>query len=250
MSKLNETWIVPPHGALEAIDDGLLTVAAEIRMPLGNFPRRMTIVALEGDRVAVWSPVPLAEPAMRRIEALGTVSFLIVPGISHRLDIKPWKYRYPEARVICAPGARAKVEECVQVDATTDILDDASVRFEIAPGTGEREAILRVRRGDRTTLVVNDILANVRHPHGVGAKIMAHLLGFGVDRPRMPRVGKRLFVEDAGALAAGLRRWSSDPSLTRIIVSHGDVIADDPRKALEVAASDLDDVAGKRAASA
>jgi hypothetical protein len=250
MSKLNETWIVPPHGALEPIDDGLLTVEGEIRMPLGNFPRRMTVVALADERVAVWSVVPLAEPLMRRIEALGTVSFLIVPGISHRLDILPWKHRYPEARVICAPGARAKVEEVVPVDATTDVLDDAHVRFEVVPGTGEREAILRVRRGAQTTLVVNDILANVRHPRGVGAKIMARLLGFGVDRPRMPRVGKRLFVDDAGALAAGLRQWASDPSLARIVVSHGDVIADQPRKTLEVAASDLDDVAGKHAASA
>lgn len=250
MSKLNQVWSVPPHGQLEAIDDGVLTVDAEIRMPLGNFPRRMTVVALAGERVAIWSAVPLDEPSMRRIEALGTVSFLIVPGIAHRLDIQPWKHRYPEALVVCPPGARAKVEEAVPVDATSDVLDDPSVRFEIVPGAGEREAILRVRRDTRTTLIVNDILANVRRPHGVGAHIMARLLGFGVDRPRMPRIGKRLFVEDPVALADGMRRWASDRSLTRIVVSHGDVITDAPHRALEVAAEDLDAASEKRAASA
>jgi hypothetical protein len=250
MSKLNQSWTVAPHERLEALDDGLLTVAAEIRMPLGNFPRRMTVVALGGDRVAIWSAVPLDEPSMRRIEALGTVSFLIVPGIAHRLDIQPWKYRYPEARVLCPPGARAKVEEAVPVDATSDVLGDAAVRFEIAPGTGEREAILRVRRDTRTTLVVNDILANVRHPRGVGAHIMARLLGFGVDRPRIPRVGKRLFIEDAAALAKGLRQWASDRSLARIVVSHGDVIADEPHVALLAAADELEPAGEKRAASA
>ncbi|MET0231857.1 MAG: hypothetical protein ABW186_13065 [Rhodanobacteraceae bacterium] len=250
MSKLNQTWIVAPHGRLEAIDDGILTVPAEIRMPLGNFPRRMTVVALDGGRVAIWSAVPLDEPSMRRIEALGTVSFLIVPGIAHRLDIQPWKHRFPEALVVCPPGARAKVEEAVPVDATSDLLDDASVSLEIAPGVGEREAILRVRRGTRTTLIVNDLLANVREPHGVGAHIMARLLGFGVDRPRMPRIGKRLFVEDGAALAGGMRRWASDPSLVRIVVSHGEVIADEPRRALLVAADDLDAPTEKRAASA
>jgi len=250
MSKLNQTWTVPPHGRLEALDDGLLTVAAEIHMPLGNFPRRMTVIALDRERVAIWSAVPLDEPSMRRIEALGTVSFLIVPGVTHRLDIQPWKYRYPEALVVCPPGARAKVEEAVRVDATSDVLDDAAVRFEIVPGTGEREAILRVRRDARTTLVVNDILANVRHPHGVGAHIMARLLGFGIDRPRMPRVGKRLIVEDAAALAKGLRHWASDRSLARIVVSHGDVITDEPHLALIAAADDLDPVSEKRTASA
>jgi hypothetical protein len=250
MSKLNQTWTVPPHERLEALDDGILTVAAEIRMPLGYFPRRMTVVALDRERVAIWSAVPLDEPSMRRIEALGTVSFLIVPGITHRLDIQPWKYRYPEALVVCPPGARAKVEEAVRVDATSDVLDDTSVRFEIVPGTGEREAILRVRRDARTTLVVNDILAKVRHPRGVGADIMANLLGFGVDRPRMPRMGKRLFVEDAAALAKALRHWASDRSLARIVVSHGDVITEEPHCALVTAAEDLEPASEKRAASA
>ena len=46
MARLNSDWKVPTHGALEELDDGLLTVAAEVRMPLGNFPRRMTVVLL------------------------------------------------------------------------------------------------------------------------------------------------------------------------------------------------------------
>ena len=96
-----------------------------------------------------------------------------------------------------------------------------------------------MRRAGGTTLVVNDILANVRHPHGIGAHIMARLLGFGVDRPKMPRVGKWMFVKDKRALAAAFRKWAGEPGLARIVVSHGDVIVDDPRKVLERAAADL-----------
>ena len=55
----------------------------------------MTVVGLTGRRTAIWSAIPLAEPEMLQIEALGVPAFLIVPGTGHRLDIKPWKLRYP-----------------------------------------------------------------------------------------------------------------------------------------------------------
>ena len=239
MARLNEQWVVGPHGPVERIDEGLVTVAGEITMPLGRFPRRMTVAALRGGRSAIWSAIPLREPEMREIETLGVPTFLIVPGVAHRLDLKPWKARYPDARVICPPGARAAVEEAVPVDATADVLDDPDVGFEAVPGVGGREALLWVTRAGRKTLVLNDILANVRHPHGLGAQVMARLFGFGVTRPRMPWMGRRMFVEDAPALAAALRAWAAEPGLERVIPSHGDVIADDPKAVLERFATDL-----------
>ena len=66
MSKVNEEWKVGPHGPLERLDDGLLTVAGEIRMPLGNFPRRMTVIALDGGRSAIWSAIPLGSRRCER----------------------------------------------------------------------------------------------------------------------------------------------------------------------------------------
>lgn len=239
MARLNDSWKVGPHGPVETVDEGLVTVAGEIRMPLGNFPRRMTVVALSRGRSAIWSAIPLREPEMREVEALGAPAFLIVPGIGHRLDLPAWKQRYPDARILCPPGARKAVEEAAPVDATRDILDDPSVQFETVPGVGDKEAALIVRRGDRTTLIVNDILANVRHPHGLGARIMARLFGFGVNGPQVPSTIRRMFIEDAAALAAGMRRWAAEPGLARIVVSHGDVITDRPRETLERVAADL-----------
>jgi hypothetical protein len=239
MARLNEEWTVQPHGPVERLDDGLITVAGEIVMPLGRFPRRMTVAALSGGRTAVWSAIPLAEPAMAEIEALGRPAFLVVPGSGHRLDVKPWKKRYPEARVVCAPGAREAVEEAVEVDASGDVLGDAEVRLETVPGTAEKESAMLVRRGGRLTLVVNDIIANVRHPQGVGAGVMARLLGFGVNGPQTPWIVGRFYVKDRAALAGALRRWAAEPSLTRIVVSHGEVIGDNPRGVLETVATEL-----------
>jgi hypothetical protein len=41
MSQPYQHWNVLPHGKLSEIDDGILTVVGQIRMPLVNLPRRM-----------------------------------------------------------------------------------------------------------------------------------------------------------------------------------------------------------------
>ncbi len=219
-----DQWQVSPHGELVEVDDGILTVAGEIEMPLGHFPRRMTAVRLSGDRSLIFSAIALKEHDMRRIEAMGWPHFLIVPSGMHRRDARIWKQRYPPINVLAPPGAREAVEEVVPVDATGDILEDQAVRFLAVPGTGGQEAAIEVRRGGRLTLVLNDVLANVAHPHGIGAQLMGRLFGFGVSRPQLPWVVKRKAVDDPAALAAQFRAWAADPGLRRIIVSHGDVI--------------------------
>ena len=59
MPAILERWEVMPHGPLVALDEGLLSVAGEIAMPLGRFPRRMTVVALNRGRTAIYSAVAL-----------------------------------------------------------------------------------------------------------------------------------------------------------------------------------------------
>lgn len=239
MTKLNHDWIVQPHGAVTQVADGILTVAGTIRMPLGSFPRRMTVVTLADGGTAVWSAIPLDPTGMAAIEAAGAPRFLIVPNQAHRLDLAAWKARYPDAAVIAPPGARKAVAEAAPVAATLDVLGDPAVGLATVPGLKQDEFAMTVRRSDGVTLVLNDILANVHHPRGIGQQVMARLFGFGVDRPRTPRPVRRMFVGDAAKLAAQFRSWADLPELCRIIVSHGEVIARDPAGALRRAADDL-----------
>ncbi len=238
MAKLNDTWIVQPHGGLIALADGIFTVEGSIIMPLGRFPRRMTVLALAAGGTAVWSPVPLDEKEMARIDALGPVRFLIVPNAGHRLDLKPWSHRYPDAKIIAPPSSREAVSEAAAVHATNDVIRDPAITFVRVAGTKADEFALIVKRRDGTTLIINDILANVRHPIGLGAKLMARLLGFGVDRPRTARPVRRLYVSDPVKLGEQFGEWARIPDLRRVIVSHGDVIDVAPRAALELVAAD------------
>lgn len=239
MTKALKEWTVYPHGELTELDTGLLTVSGDIPMPLGNFPRRMTVIALKDGGTAIWSAIALDEPQMARIEALGTPKFLIVPNHQHRLDAGIWKARYPDIRVLTPPKAREVVAEAVPVDATNDIIGDPDIDLMRIAGAKEDEFAMTVRRQGGASLVTNDVIGNVQHPHGVGAWIMTRLMGFGASGPQVPRLIRHMMIEDKTALAAQLRGWADIPNLKRIVVSHGDVIDDDPASALRDVADSL-----------
>jgi hypothetical protein len=239
MAKLNDNWIVQPHGALDLIAEGIWTVEGSIAMPLGRFPRRMTVIGLADGSLAVWSAIPLDDIQMARLDALGPVAFLIVPNAGHRLDIRPWKARYPQARVLTTPGAREAVREAVPIDATDNILGDPTVALSVVPGMKAEEFAMTVSRADGTTLVLNDVLASVSHPKGIGAHVMARLFGFGVKRPRVSRLVRRSYLSDPKEVAHQLREWAQIPNLKRVIVSHVDVLDVEPRGRLLCAADDL-----------
>ena len=241
MPKFYEKWTVLPHGPLKTVDDGIITVEGDIPMPLGQFPRRMTVVRLSRNRTAIFSAIALKEAGMRRIEELGKPSFLIVPNGHHRLDAHIWKQRYPELKVLSPPAAKKSVAEAAPVDATKGTFGDKSVEFVTVAGTDGAEAALVIRRKSGTTLVVNDVIANVRHPRGIGAKVMARTFGFGVNGPRVPRVVNWVMIKDRKALARQFRDWADEPDLRRIIVSHGDLIENDPEGVLRSLAAKLND---------
>lgn len=235
---LNKQWNVRPHGPVRTIDDRIVTVEGDIPMPLGKFPRRMTVVGLSRNRSAIFSAIALKDSAMRRIEEIGKPSFLIVPNGHHRIDAHAWKERYPKLKVLCPPAAEESVREVVPVDSTEDILNDKHVDFVVVEGTGQAEAGLVVRREDGATLIVNDIIANVRHPRGLGGRLIVWLFGFGRKRAQVPRVVKRVMVKDSRKLAEQLRRWSGIPELRRIIPSHGEIV-ERPAPALRRMAQEL-----------
>jgi hypothetical protein len=126
-------WEVLPHGRLTEVAPNILTVTGTIHMPIGHFPRRMTIVRLRDGRLVIFSAIALEEPEMREIEAFGDPAWLIVPNAHHRLDAGIWKKRYPALRVITPPAAREKVAQLVPVDATNVDFGDPAVTWIVVP---------------------------------------------------------------------------------------------------------------------
>ena len=238
MSRPLQQWKVLPHGKLSEIDENILTVTGDIRMPMMSLPRRMTVVRLNGSRLIVFSAIALNEDEMTRLEAYGRPAFLIVPSDKHRLDAKPWKNRYPAMQVVAPEGARAKVEEVVPVDTAAPQFDDPNVQFVAVPGTRGHEAALVVRTPNGTTLVLNDLVGNIRSEPGSRSWLL-QLAGFAGKEAQIPRVVKMVMIKDASALRAQLMRWAEIESLKRILVSHGSPIDQNPRQTLRDLAGSL-----------
>jgi hypothetical protein len=236
MSRPFTEWKVLPHGKLTPIEDNILTVVGEIPMPVGDIVRRMTVVRLRDRRLVIFSAISLGQEEMRALEDFGEPAFLIVPNAHHRLDCKIWKDRYPAIQVIAPEGAREKVEKIVPVDATRADFDDPNVILVAVPGTREREAALEIIRPNGTTLILNDVVGNIRNASGFGGWFL-RMMGFAGEKPHIPVPVKMTMVSDKAAFAAQLRRWAEMP-LKRVLVSHGSTIEHDPRGVLrELAAS-------------
>jgi hypothetical protein len=231
MTAPHSEWTTLPHGILTAVDDCILTVTGTVKMPVGTFERRMTVVRLLDGTTIIYSPIALDEAQMQRLEEFGRPAFLIIPGSHHRVDAKIWKQRYPAAKVIAAQGARKAVEEVVPVDSVVPDFGDRSVAFFTVPGTTMDEAALTVSSTSGMTLILNDILANVQNAKGINS-VVAWVFGFSGKQPKIPFPEKLSIIDDKAALAAQFQAWAADPALTRIIVSHGDIIEGDPAKVL------------------
>lgn len=238
MSRPRQNWVVLPHGELTEIDEGILTVVGDLRMPLMHLPRRMTVVRLRDSRLVVFSAIALDDAGMARLEAFGRPAFLIVPNDHHRLDAPAWQRRYPAIQVVAPEGSRSAVEKVVRVDVTQPDFGDSAIRFVTVPGTRAREAALVVRTGNGTTVVLNDIVGNIRDARGIGGRLL-RVAGFAGDSARIPRVVKLVTIDDAAALRAQLLEWADMDSVRRILVSHGDVIEADARQTLRDLARSL-----------
>ena len=234
MPKPFDTWTVLPHSPIEIVDENILCVEG----PLGKFPRRMTIIRISGRRVIIHSGFALDESEMARVEDFGKPAFFVVPSAIHRMDVKPWKLRYPDLTIVCPPAAREKVEELVKVDTIAPDFGDPAVEFTTVDGTEQQESAVILKGAQGTTLVLNDIIFNVRKQPGVVGFIFG-VLGVTGPEPLLPKVVMRKIVEDKRALRDQLEQWANLDGLKRIILAHGAPLETDPRGTLRRLAASL-----------
>jgi hypothetical protein len=233
MPKAFDTWQVFPHRPLEKLEPNLWRVEGDI--PGANGTRVMTIARMKDGTLCLHNGIALEEELMKEIEAFGRPALLVVPNGFHRLDAKVYKQRYPELRVICPTGARAKVEQVVKVDATyDDRVGDETVRLAHLDGTKQREGVLEIESDGKKTVVFNDVVNNLPKMSGLFGFLLAP-----TGKPSVPRLAKWITVSDRPALKAHLEKLAAAPNLSRIIVSHGAVMTAEPGDILRTVASAL-----------
>jgi hypothetical protein len=140
--------------------------------------------------------------------------------------------------VVTPPGALKRVTEAVAVYATDIDFGDPDVAWQIVAGAGGHEGALLVHRASGTTLIISDLIGNLRRRRGFEGW-MLHVMGFGDASPVIPLVEKVAMVRSKAQLRQQFLDWAAIPDLRRIIMSHGEPIETRPAMVLRELAATL-----------
>lgn len=230
-------WTVLPHEPIEKVDSHVWRVQGNL--PSGPLKRVMVIARDARGGLVIHNGICMDEAEMAEIEAWGEPRVLVVPNGFHRLDAKRFKDRYPNIRVYCPRGGRARVAELVAVDGTYDgFPNDDKVHMETLDGTKEGEGAMTIKGDSGVTLVLNDVVFNMPHAPGFGGFLLKTLTASS-GGPKISRLTRIALVKDKAKLRAHLERLADTPDLKRIIVSHHETITDNPRETLRAVAATL-----------
>ena len=89
--------------------------------PYHGLPRTMVVHRQQHNLLVLHSVIALSEQQMRELEALGTVSIIIVPSTMHTRDAAAYKARYPSATLVCPKYVQCQRHHII-VDA--ELIDD------------------------------------------------------------------------------------------------------------------------------
>ncbi len=237
MAKNHSSWELLQHDPLEKLEDNLWRAEGEI--PRMSLRRVMTIAKMQDDGLVIHNAICLDDKSMAQIESWGTPRYIVVPNAFHRLDAAPFASRYPKAKIVCPAAATKKVTEVVKVDMDyEDFADDNSVALRHIRGTADREGVMTVRHPKGATLVFNDLVFNMPHYKGFSGFVMRHLTG-STGGPRISRISKMMVVKSKNEVADDLRSLAEADNLSRIIVSHHQMMTENVAATLREVARTL-----------
>jgi hypothetical protein len=220
---------------LTPVNERIVTVVGDLKMPLLHLPRRMSAVRLASGDLVIFSAIALRDADMARLEAFGRPTFLVVPSVRHRLDAPSFARRYPRMTVVAPRAGAEKIGEVVRVGTNTPNFGDTGVRYVEVAG----DSALEVDCVDGMTVIVNDLIGDIHGEAGIGGWLL-RIMEFAGDDPHVPAPVKLLLGKHKSEVARQFRSWAERETLRRIIVSHGDPIESDPRGVLRALAASLD----------
>lgn len=217
---------------LQPITDELWGATHDLMMSgIVHFPGRMTVARLDSGELWVCSPIPIDDALAEELAALGPVAHIVAPNRLHHLYLPGAIARYPEAKVWAAPGLPDK-----RKDITFDgvLHDDAEPPWAgelphvFLAGSPWMNEVVFWHRATRS-LVLTDLIFNLHDVRGWFTRLVLRMVR-AYRRPGQSRL-VRLTTRDRDAFATSLRRvlaWDID----RIVVAHGEIVADDPKATL------------------
>ncbi len=225
MNKFGE-WRVGEHGPLQKLEENLWRVEGEVA---GTKLRRvMALVKMADGGVLVHNAIAMTEWQMQEVEAWGPLRYIVVPNAYHRLDCARFKRRYPKAAIVAPKAAVKRVREMAPVDLTFDEFpSDENVKLRHLAGTRDAEGVLTVHHELGSSVVLNDLVFNMPHVGGAMGWFLRYATR-STGGPVISRVSRLLVIHDKAAIVRELQALADIPQLKRVIVSHHQIIDEEP----------------------
>lgn len=213
-----------PDTGLEAITDGLWEARCDLRMMPGFwFNCRMTVIQLPNGELILHSPVRVDDATAAKIDALGTVKYIIAPSLFHHLYVPHARKRWPDAELWAAPKLGKKRPDLTidhtlgdpMPEAWSGVLD--ALLIEGCPKLRETVFFHRPTR----TLIVTDLVFNIHEPPGALSPWILRAVG-AWQRVAQSRLWRTITADRAaaGRSVTQMLDWDFD----RLIPAHGRVV--------------------------
>lgn len=232
MAITNRPWTVTPHGPLLQIDDNLWRVSS----PVPGLPgamRSMHVIKLSTGQLAFHNAVPVDEPTLEKVRALGAPKILIIPHRAHNIDGPAFAEKF-QLQVWCPEVERVAIDQRMPVKGSLDQWKaDKALDVELLKGFKNHEPVLFVHTedGQRTHLLFTDAVMN--NPHGKGVSgLITRLTGF-TGKVTVGPVLKLFYARDKQALREQFLKLAKTPKLSFLVPSHGDIVREGAAAHLE-----------------
>lgn len=218
----------------------LLHFEDDLQMPMMKLPLRCVAVKTNKGVILI-SPIKFSSDQLQQIVELGEVVAIVSPSIIHSLYIKKAVKRFPNATVWAPPGMKEKfpadkypkmkLDKVLTVD-PWPFEDQISLQL-IAGAKRVTEVAFYLK--ELRSIVVADLVFNLQHPHGLGARIFPRFIGtykkFGMS------VLWKLFAKDREAFKQSILnvlKWDFE----QVIMAHGEIMTSNGKELLQKSATE------------
>jgi len=220
---------------MKKIEKDIWVAETKFKLFGADFGNRMTVIRLSSGRLLLHSPVKISDDFRDSIRELGRVDFIVTPNNFHGLFVEDWRREFPEAKYFTAKVVEENENMSLPLSSvSSEVLgpDIEIIKIEGAPKVNEYAFVHK----NSNTLILTDIAFNIGTNVSFWSKIFFKLNG-AFDKFGPSKLMKTM-IYDPVALNSSIEEILAF-DITRIIVSHGDILETNARSNLKAAFYDL-----------
>jgi hypothetical protein len=182
---------------------------------------------LSDGRLLFHNAVPVDDGTLAQIRGLGTPALLLVPHHLHAMDAPAFREKLGLAVYTAAASIEQVRAKLPVTGALEELPSDPALSIVSLPSSKFGEVATVVHTGPRASLLLCDLVLNVKHGGGL-AGFLFRVMGFTGPEPKVAFPVRLRAFFGKQAVKQDLLRLAEVPGLARIVPSHGAVIDADP----------------------